>query len=308
MRAALFGTPYFAIPSLEALHACPDIELVAVVTQCDRPVGRKAIMTPPPIKVRAQELGVPVLQIEKINLEESLEQLRALDCDVFITAAYGQILRQPLLDIPKYGVINVHASLLPKYRGAAPIAWSIKCGETVTGVSTMFTDVGVDTGDILLQSEVAIEDTDTTETLTEKLAKCGAETLIDTLHQLADGTLVRIPQDNEQATRTPMIKKTHGKIDFAMKAREIDCLVRAMTPWPGTWTTMGGKQLKVFGVEKVDGHGTPGTIIDGDFTIACGDGAIRPTEIQLEGSKRMKTQDFLRGRKPAQGTVLGDEQ
>ena len=304
MIVALFGTPSFAVPTLEALANNPEFTLAAVVTQCDRPVGRKAVLTPPPVKVRAQELEVPVLQIEKINREESLEQLRALGCDVFVTAAYGQILSQKLLDIPKYGVVNVHASLLPKYRGASPIAWAIKNGEKFTGVTTMFSDAGIDTGDIILQRELPIEPDDTTQTLTDKLAAAGAETLIATLYRIMRGQAPRYRQDETLATRTPILKKSHGQIDFTKSEHEIDCLVRAMTPWPGTWTTLDGKTLKIFGVKPALGHGEPGTVLDENFTIACGGGALRPTEIQLEGSKRMKTADFLRGKKIVPGTVL----
>ena len=211
---------------------------------------------------------------------------------------------QKLLDIPKYGVVNVHASLLPKYRGASPIAWAIKNGEKFTGVTTMFSDAGIDTGDIILQRELPIEPDDTTQTLTDKLAAAGAETLIATLYRIMRGQAPRYRQDETLATRTPILKKSHGQIDFTKSEHEIDCLVRAMTPWPGTWTTLDGKTLKIFGVKPALGHGEPGTVLDENFTIACGGGALRPTEIQLEGSKRMKTADFLRGKKIAPGTVL----
>ncbi len=307
MRVALFGTPQFAVPVLEAMIRDPETEVAAVVTQCDRPVGRKAVMTPPPIKTAAQQYQIPVLQIEKINKEESLEQLRALSCDLFVTAAYGQILSQKLLDIPPQGVVNVHASLLPAYRGASPIAWSILCGDRETGVTTMFTDAGMDTGDIILQRRIPIEDMDTTQTLTEKLSLLGADLLIETLHGITEKTVPRIPQDSQKATKTPILNKTHGRMDLSRTFRELDCQIRAMTPWPGTWTTLDGKTLKIFGIRRVDGSGAPGTVIDDKLGIACGDGAFRPLEVQLEGSKRMPLDVFLRGRKIEKGTVLGDE-
>ena len=308
MKVALFGTPQFAVPVLKAMVRDDETQVVAVVTQCDRPVGRKAVMTPPVIKTAALELDIPVLQIEKINREESLQQLRSLNCDLFVTAAYGQILSQKLLDIPPMGVVNVHASLLPAWRGASPIAFSILNGEEVTGVTTMFTDAGLDTGDIILQKTIRIEDTDTTQTLAEKLAGLGAETLIETLHLIARGKAPRIPQDEAYATKSQILSKQHGKMDLERTFRELDCQVRAMTPWPGTWTKLDGKTLKIFGIRRVEGKGQAGTVIDDNFTIACGDGAFRPVEVQLEGSKRMPVDVFLRGRKIEKGTVLGDEQ
>ena len=307
MRIALFGTPEFAVPTLEALAKNPDFDLCAVVTQCDRPVGRKAVLTPPPVKVRAQELGVDVLQIEKINQPESLQMLRALACDVFVTAAYGQILSQKLLDIPPQGVVNVHASLLPKYRGASPIAWSIRCGEAFTGITTMFTDAGVDTGDIILQRQMPIEPDDTTQTLTQRLAVMGAEVLIATLYRIMRNQAPRYKQDESLATRTPILTRMHGKIDFTGTARQVDCLVRAMTPWPGTFTKLHGKTLKVFAVEVCQGRGVPGTVLDDQLTVACGEGAVRLLSVQLEGGRRMQAKDFLRGRAVQAGTVLGEE-
>ena len=225
------GTPEFAVPSLEALLGA-GYEVAAAVTQPDRPVGRKGTLTPPPVKVCAQAHGVPVLQFERIRRPEGRQALSALAPDLFVTAAFGQILSQRVLDIPRLGTINVHASLLPAYRGSAPINWCLLRGEARTGVTTMMTDAGIDTGDMLLREETDILPEETAEELSTRLSKIGAETLLRTLRALEAGTLVRTPQDESAASYYPMLDKELGRMDFSRPARELHNQVRGLYPWP----------------------------------------------------------------------------
>ena len=230
MRIVFMGTPEFAVPSLEALIGA-GYEVVGAVTQPDRPVGRKGKLTPPPVKVCAQQHGIPVLQFERIRRPEGREALEALKPDLFVTAAFGQILSAKVLAIPKLGTINVHASLLPRHRGSAPINWCVMMGETVTGITTMYTDIGMDTGDMLLKAETPIGENETAGELSDRLSELGAELLIRTLRELEAGTLKRIPQNPAEATYEPKLDKETGRIDWTKTAREIDCLVRGATPW-----------------------------------------------------------------------------
>ncbi len=308
MRVALFGTPEFAVPVLEALIADKDTDVAAVVTQEDRPAGRKGILTAPPVKIRAQEAGIPVLQFEKINRTGPLDRLRELSCDLFVTAAFGQILGRRLLAIPPRGVVNVHGSLLPEFRGASPIAGAIRAGRDVTGVTTMYTDAGVDTGDIILQRELPILPEDTTGSLTEKMAVLGAQLLIETLHAIEAGTAPRIPQQEEKASVTPILDRESGFVDFSGTMRETLDLIRSMDPWPGTYTLMDNEKLKIFRAEKREGlSGEPGMVLEdpGKMTVAVKDGAVSLTEIQMPAKKRMRTEDFLRGHKISAGMRLG---
>ncbi len=307
MKIAFLGTPEFALPSLDML-AKSGHEL-GVFTQPDRPVGRHAILTPPPTKVYALEHGIPVFQFEKIRLPEGLEALKSFAPNLMVTAAFGQILSAENLAVPKYGCINVHGSLLPKYRGAAPIQWAVINGETETGITTMMTDVGMDTGDILLVDRVAIGENETAGELFERLSVLGAETLKRTIAALEAGTLVRTPQDESQATKCPMLKKEHGKIDFGKTARDVHNLVRGTNPWPGAFALLDGEPLKIHATRICEcdlGSAQLGTL-KGDaktgLFVRCADGWLEILELQASGSKRMSAKDFVKGH-PLDGKVL----
>ncbi len=301
------GTPEFAVPSLKALIDS-EHELVAVVAQPDRPKGRGHKLTPPPTKVLAQEHKITVLQPDKIKNQEFYDQLQYLNPDLICVTAYGKILPREILELPQHGCINVHASLLPKYRGAAPINWAIVRGETVTGVTTMLMDKGMDTGDMLLVQELHIAEDDDAGTISEKLSHMGGELLIKTINQLKEGTLNPIKQDETLATNAPMLKKSDGEIDWAKQATEIHNLIRGMNPWPGTFTKLGDKSLKIFRTQIVEGEGNPGEIINSQkysLTVATGKGALEILELQLEGNKRLDVKSFITGHPIELGTVLG---
>ena len=304
------GTPEFAVPSLEALIGA-GYEVVAAVTQPDRPVGRKKTLTPPPVKVCAQAHGVPVLQFERIRRKEGREALTALQPDLFVTAAFGQILSKAVLDIPRLGTINVHASLLPQYRGSAPINWCIVSGEKKAGVTTMMTNEGIDTGDMLLRDEMEIGENETAEELTERLSRLGAQTLLRTLRALEDGTLVRTPQNEAEASYQPMLTREMGEMDWSRSAQQLHDQVRGLYPWPGAYTTMDGGALKVW-VSRISDMKTdaaPGAVVKADakegLFVACGTGVLQIVELQAPGSKRMNARDYLRGKPMQTGTVLG---
>lgn len=302
------GTPEFAVPSLKALIESGE-QVVSVVCQPDKPKGRGLEVKAPPTKVLAEKHGIPVLQPQKIKTEEFFDKLKELKPDLICVAAYGKILPKNILDLPPYGCINVHASLLPKYRGAAPINWAIIRGEKATGITTMNMDEGMDTGDILLKREMPIDDEDTGETLSRKLSEMGAEVLIETIRLLKEGRLNPIPQDHSQATYAPMLKKEDGKIDWKKSAEEIRNLIRGALPWPGAYTTLEGKLLKIYKAGITSGKGRPGEVIKSNsraLTVATGIGALDILEIQIEGGKRLKTEAFLRGRRIKEGTLLGD--
>ena len=304
------GTPEFAVPSLEALIGA-GYEVVAAVTQPDRPVGRKKTLTPPPVKVCAQAYDVPVLQFERIRRKEGRETLTALQPDLFVTAAFGQILSKAVLDIPRLGTINVHASLLPQYRGSAPINWCILSGENKAGVTTMMTNEGIDTGDMLLRDEVEIGENETAEELTERLSKLGAQTLLRTLRALEDGTLVRTPQVEAEASYQPMLTREMGEMDWSRSAQQLHDQVRGLYPWPGAYTTMDGGVLKVWvsRVSDMQAGAAPGTVVKADakegLFVACGTGVLQIVEMQAPGSKRMNARDYLRGKPMQTGAVLG---
>ena len=297
MRIVFMGTPDFAVPSFLALHDA-GYEIVGVFTQPDRPKGRGNKLTPSPVKTEAVRLGIPVYQPAKIRLE-SVEDLRALKPDVCVTAAFGQLLSQELLDIPHLGTVNVHASLLPKHRGSAPIAWSLIMGDRVTGVTTMLTDKGMDTGAMLLKQEVPIEPEDTCGSLTEKLSVIGAELLIRTLRMMEDGTLVPEPQNEAEATYEKKLTKEMGILDWSRPAKELHDLVRGLSPWPGTVMHLDGQPIKVLRTEAIDGCGKAGTILAADpkngLVIAAGEGALRILMLQAPGKKAMNGSDWLRG-------------
>ena len=304
------GTPDFAVPSLRALvdHG---YEVVGVFCQPDRPKGRGHKLAACPVKELAQSAGIPVFQPERIKREEGVAMLKSCAPDLCVTAAFGQLLSQEILDIPPLGTINVHSSLLPRHRGSAPINWSIIKGDQVTGVTTMFTDKGMDTGDILLTRETPIGQTENAGELTDRLAVMGAELLIETIRALEAGTLLRIPQDHEAATYEPKMDKELGRINWRKPAQELDWLVRGTTPWPGAFTTLGEQTIKVFELTVLDGaaSGAPGEIIAADakrgLVVSCGDHDVLLAQIQMPGAKRMNAKDYLRGHTMETGVCLG---
>ena len=301
------GTPEFAVPSLSALIGA-GYEIAAVVTQPDRPSGRGKVLTPPPVKTAAEAAGIPVLQPAKIRTEDFFAELSSYSPDLICVTAYGRILPKSILDLPRHGCMNAHASLLPKYRGAAPINWAIVRGEDVTGVTTMLMDEGMDTGDMLLKREVAIEDDDTGETLSRKLSIVGGELLVETLALLKEGKLSPEKQDESLATYAPIIKKEDGLVDWSKPARDIRNLVRGMLPWPGAYTSLSGKMLKIFRAVVSEGQGQPGEVIksgQGILRVATGEGALDVLELQIEGGKRLEAAAFLAGRKIPEGAILG---
>ena len=307
MRIAFLGTPEFALPSLRMLIESG--HELAVFTQPDRPVGRHKTPEAPPVKLLAQEYGIPVFQFEKIRRPEGVEALRGFAPDLMVTAAFGQILSAENLSVPKYGCINVHGSLLPRYRGAAPIQWSVIDGETVTGITTMLTDVGMDTGDILLQEKTAIGPDETAGELYDRLSLIGADLLKKTLSALSDGTLQRTPQDESLATKCPMLKKEHGKIVFSKTASGVHNLVRGVNPWPGAYAMLGGEPLKIWKTaltNKESAGSVPGTLFgsgkEGLF-VQCADRPVEILELQAPGGKRLDAAAFLRGRNIS-GSVL----
>ncbi len=296
MRILFLGTPDFGVPSLRALHAAGH-EIGGVFCQPDRPSGRGNKLTLCPVKTAALELSLPVYQFERIRGKEGLACMRALAPDVVVTAAFGQILSQKNLDIPKRGTINVHGSLLPKYRGAAPIQWAIIHGETETGVTTMLTAAGIDTGDILLCEKTAIGDNETAGELFTRLADMGARLIVQTLDELDD--ITPVPQSEAEATHCPMLTKEHGRIDFARTVQEVRNLVRGCDPWPAAHFEVNGKTIKVYGTQNASGEGVCGSVLCADerrgLVVACADGAVELTEIQVPGGKRMSARDWLRG-------------
>ena len=307
MRIAFLGTPEFALPSLDMLRKSG--HTLAVFTQPDRPVGRHATLTPPPTKAYALEHGIPVYQFEKIRLPEGVAALKSFAPDLMVTAAFGQILSAENLAIPKYGCINVHGSLLPKYRGAAPIQWAIINGESETGITTMMTDIGMDTGDILLVDRIAIDPDETAGELFERMAILGAETLRQTIAALEAGTLVRTPQDETQATKCPMLKKEHGKLDFSKSAVSVHNRVRGTNPWPGAYALLGEEPLKIHQTRRSDLPigSEPVGILKGNaksgLFVRCADGWLEIVELQAIGGKRLSAKDYLAG-KALEGKVL----
>lgn len=309
MRIVFMGTPEFAVPSLKAL--CENgYEVVGVFTQPDRPKGRGNKVIASPVKQVAVEKGIPVFQPVRIR-KDGVEDLKSLAPDLCVTAAFGQILSQEILDIPRMGTINVHASLLPKHRGSAPINWAILQGDETVGVTTMMTDKGIDTGDMLLKAETPYIKGETAGEMTVRMAELGANLLIDTLKKLEEGTLVRIPQDHENMTYDPMLNKEMGIIDWTHSAADIVNRIHGLNPWPGCSTAVEGGRLKLLRAEVAEGAGQPGEIIVADpkqgLVIAAGEGAVCITQLQAPGGKPMNSKDYLRGHPMAVGTVLKEE-
>lgn len=304
MRIVFMGTPEFAVPSLKALFELENAEVVGVFTQPDRPVGRGRKVEVTPVKREAEAHGVPVFQFERVRKQEGLDAMRSLKPDIVVTAAFGQILSKKLLEVPRLGTVNVHASLLPKHRGSAPINWSIIQGEKVTGVTTMLTDAGLDTGDMLLKREVEIGENETAGQLTERMSFIGAELLKETLPAYWAGEITPIPQKEEEMTYDPMMTKELGRIDWTKSASEIDCLVRGVNPWPGAFSTMNGDVIKVWLAKKCDETTSqaPGTVIAASakegLIVACGNGeTVEIIEMQAPNAKRMTAKAYLSGKK-----------
>lgn len=307
MKIVYMGTPDFAVGPLEAIIQAGH-EVTAVVTQPDKPKGRGKEMAASPVKECALKYNIPVLTPAKIKAEEAVEKLREYPADIFVVAAFGQILSEKILQMPKFGCINIHASLLPKYRGAAPIQWSIIDGETETGITIMQMDRGLDTGDILFQKKVPITPEDTGESLFGKLARAGSELITEALLKIEQGDVHPVKQDDEKSSYAKMLSKSVGKIDWNKTAVEIERLVRGLNSWPSAYTEYKGKQLKIWKAKVVPAmEGAPGTIakVTKDQVIVCtGSGALALEEIQLEGKKRMRTKEFLLGRSFEEGEVL----
>ena len=307
MKIIFMGTPDFAAASLEALIASRH-EIQAVVTQPDKPKGRKGELTPSPVKVVAEGKGIKVYQPLKVRDEEFVKTLRAYNPDVIVVVAFGQIIPLSILKMPKFGCVNIHGSLLPKYRGAAPIQWAVLDGEKETGITTILMDEGIDTGDILLKKTIKIDTDETSGSLFDKLMALGAETILETLDELEKGNLTPTKQGESPTAYAKMLTKAMGLIDFTKPAKELDCFVRGMDPWPSAYTLLSGKTLKLWKVRAVEGSGKAGSVIDigkESFTIACGEGAIEVLEVQLEGKKRMSAGDFLKGSTLNIGQELG---
>ena len=307
MRIVFMGTPDFAVPSLQALIDAGH-DVCAVYTQPDKPQGRKQILTAPPVKTLALEHDIPVFQPNTLKNEDEQARLRELAPEVIIVVAYGKLLPKAVLDIPPHGCINVHGSLLPRWRGAAPIQWAVIAGDEMAGVTTMQMAEGLDTGDMLLTYETKVGEKETAGELFDRLAQSGAELLTQTLVKLDE--ITPRPQDDAQSCYAHMLDKQMAVIDCSKSAHEIDCLIRGLNPWPIALTTLSGERLKVFAAEKANGNGEPGTVLEANpkkgLTVACGEGALKLTEIQLVGGKRMKATDFLRGHSLEVGVKLGE--
>lgn len=304
MRIVFMGTPDFAVPSLRALFEMENVEVVGVFTQPDRPVGRGHKVEITPVKREAEERGVPVFQFERVRKQEGLDAMRKLAPDIVVTAAFGQILSKKLLEVPRLGTVNVHASLLPRHRGSAPINWAIIQGDKVTGITTMLTDVGLDTGDMLLKEEVEIGENETAGQLTERLSHVGAALLKKTLPAYWEGRITPIPQQESEMTYDPMLSKALGRIDWTKSASEIDCLVRGVNPWPGAFSQMNGDVIKVWLTKKseITTDEAPGTVVAASakegLIVACGGGeTIEILEMQAPNAKRMTAKAYLSGKK-----------
>jgi methionyl-tRNA formyltransferase len=302
------GTPSFAVPTLEKLVEA-GFTMRLVVTQPDKPRGRGLEVALSPIKQRALELGLPVTQPDKIkNNDDFRAQLASINPDAIIVVGYGRIIPKWMIDLPPLGNINLHASLLPKHRGAAPVQWAIACGETLTGVTTMCIDTGLDTGDILLQEEIPISPEDTAETLAPRLAAIGADLMVETLCGLQAGTVRSQPQDNTKATLAPMLKKEDGQIDFRRSAADIYNRLRGFQPWPGAFTSFRGKNLHVWAARPLQRQLREGELVvkRDHLVVGCGEGtALDLLEVQPEGKKRMAARDFIHGYRPRDGEKVG---
>jgi methionyl-tRNA formyltransferase len=300
LKLIFMGTPEFAVPTLDRMVAAGH-RVIAVFTQPDKPKGRGQESCAPPVKLAAERLAIPIYQPERIRRPEAVEQIRVMAPEAMVVVGYGQIIPQSILEIPPLGIINVHASLLPKYRGAAPIQWSIARGETTTGVTTMRIDAGLDTGDMLLRVETPIGEEETAVELSVRLALLGADLLVRTLEELP--RIQPEKQDPSQATYAPILNKEDGKIDWSIAAREIADRIRGFQPWPGCYTFLRGKRLAVWKARAQSGSQQPGEIRG--VRVGCGEGVLELIEVQPEGKKRMRAEAFLNGHQIKAGEVLG---
>lgn len=314
MNIIFMGTPDFAVGALEAIiQAGHNVQLV--VTQPDKAQGRSKELKPPAVKVCAMKHNLPVFQPEKIKRAEAVSVLKQYDADLYVVAAFGQILSKEILDMPKFGCVNIHASLLPKYRGAAPIQWAIIDGEEKTGITIQQMNEGIDTGDILLQKEYYLAQDETGESLFDRLCDLGAEAIVEAIEKIEEGSLVPTPQNEEDSSHAKMLTKAMGLIDFSKEAVVIERLIRGLNSWPSAYTYYKGKTLKIWGAKVVSSDKTmeesyeAGTIIARDkesFNVLCGKDALQITEIQLEGKRRMNVKDFLLGCQMELGEKLGN--
>lgn len=309
MKVLFMGTPDFAVGALEAL-ILSEHEVVGVVTQPDKPKGRGKEMQFPPVKECAVKHNIPVFQPVKVKTAEGVETLRSFGADIFVVAAFGQILSKEILDMPKYGCINIHASLLPKYRGAAPIQWAVIDGEKQSGVTIQQMNEGIDTGDILLKAVVDLEPKETGESLYEKLSKVGAELILQVLPMIEAGTVKPEKQDDSLSTHAGKLDKALGRIDWKKSAVEIERLIRGLNSWPSAYTSLKGKTLKIWEADVVEqkAAGEPGSIAEvtkSEMIVNTGEGRLALKSIQLEGKKRMAVKDFLLGYKVEEGEILG---
>lgn len=314
MKVVFMGTPDFSVGTLKAIVEAGH-EVAAVVTQPDKPKGRGGAMSFSDVKQAAIELGLLVLQPKRARDEEFVNELRKINPDVIVVVAFGQILSKQILDMPKYGCVNVHASLLPKYRGASPIQWAVINGCEYSGVTTMMMNEGIDTGDILLVEKVKLDSKETGGSLFDKLSGVGADLLVKTLDELEKGTVKPVKQNETEATHVKMLDKSFGNIDFSMEAARIERLIRGLNPWPSAFTHFNGKLLKIWDADVCDDvvcescesvvNGMITHVNNNSFIVKCGDNSLKINELQLEGKKRMKTQDFLRGNHINTGDILG---
>ena len=310
MKIIYMGTPEFAVPALETL-ATSRHEVSLVVTQPDRSKGRSGKPVAPPVKECAQKYGIPVFQPVKVRVEEAVRRLEEENADIIIVAAYGQILPSSILNMTRFGCVNIHGSLLPKYRGAAPIQWAVINGEQKSGITIMQMDEGVDTGDILMQSETPLSPRETAQSLYDRLSVMGGSMILEALDAIENGTAVRTKQDESLASHTRMLKKDMGRIDWNAGAYEIDRLIRGVYPWPGAFTTLDGRQLKIWAAEVAEGMQTtfgPGRVQEvrkDALLIGTGDGVLAVHELQLEGKKRLPAGSFLLGSNLKPGDPVG---
>ena len=312
MRVIFMGTPDFSVGALKAIVEAGH-EVVLAVTQPDKPKGRGKAMQFPAVKDAALELGIEVYQPRRVKEPECIEYLRTYQPEIIIVAAFGQLLPKEILDMPKYGCVNIHASLLPKYRGAAPIQWAVINGERVTGVTTMRMDVGLDTGDMIDQAEVELAADETGGSLFDRLSIVGAKLCVETMKHIEEGTAVYTKQNEAESTSTKMIHKKFGKIDWNLPAVAIERLIRGLNPWPSAYTQLDGKTLKIWQASVVSGGDAfmAGSVVKAsgeELLIQTGDGILALQEVQLEGKKRMAVADFLRGYKIIEGTYLTAEE
>lgn len=307
MNLIFMGTPEFAVPALDALCEAGH-RVIAVFTQQDKPKGRKLKLTPPPVKVRAQELGIPVYQPISLKDEEVWKLAEDLNPDCVVVAAYGKLIPGQMLRIPKYGYVNIHSSILPKYRGAAPIQWAVINGDKITGVSAMLLDEGLDTGDVLETLETEIGNNETAGELHDRLAQMGAQLIVSTLEKIENGTVVRTKQDDSLSCYAPMLDKELGIIDWKESAQAIHNKVRGLQPWPVAAAWLSGERLRIHRTSVTKGDGKPGEIISVDpFIVACGTDAITIEELQADGGKRMKACDYFRGHSVQLGIVFDEK-